>query len=103
MVLARSLLHQSKIVIRIGPSVSVPVDDEAGDPHVMGLLNLLAEHSRILARIADIHVAVIPEPWHINGENLRGGRWSLGVLLHSATYAGSGAATRDHKTRHRET
>jgi hypothetical protein len=46
---------------------------------MVGLLNLLAEHARILARITNIHVAVVPEPWHINGENLRGGGGSLRI------------------------
>ena len=79
-VLAGRFLEKTEIVVGVGTALAVPVDYESRDAHAAGLLNLLSQDSGILAGVADVDVATLAEPRHVDSEELRGGRRRLRVL-----------------------
>src|SRR5260370_908914 len=79
MAFACGLLQETKVVIGVRAAFAIPVDYKCGDPHATSLLNLSAKDGRVLAGVADIHVAVISEPRHIDCKKLGRQAWRLSI------------------------
>lgn len=68
----------------------------------MSLLNLLPQDCRILAGIANIHVAMISKPGHVHGENFGRARRGLQILPGAAMDARRRASAGNHEARDHE-
>src|SRR5579872_5977982 len=97
MIFAGCLLQKTEVVIGVGTTFAVPVDDKGGDTHSPSFLNLLAQDTGVLAGVTDIHVGMVAEPGHIDGKEFRREGRSQSVLHKTAMDARGGASARHHK------
>lgn len=94
---ASRFLQQSKIVVRVGIAIPVPVHNESGYSHVPSLFDLLSQDGWVLARVANVDVIVITEPRHIDSQKFRRHARRLRVLLQRVMSARSRAPGGQHK------
>jgi hypothetical protein len=101
MALARDLLQQGKICVGIGRAVAVPINYERRNSKASSMVNLLAEHSGVMAGVTNIHMGVVSEPWHVDSQQRRQWRW----VMRGQGMIGGGriAPFCDRKTRHHQT
>jgi len=70
---------------------------------VARLLNLLSQDRWVLTGVTNVHVSVVTEPWHVNGEELGGRAGRHGILRKHVMGTERGASTRHHEQSYGET